>query len=398
MKISMRQLILAIYSVFISICILSESCFIENEVWTVLLTISRYLTAFVMLLLIFKEGKLNLTKAQMSILSLIVGLGLINLYTTGGGTMPLLIIATILLVYSYHVSFLSLVRSTTVTLAGTSLFIVVMSLFDFIEDRTGTRYTESFFIEFMNRTWTRHALGFLVHNQLPSIILFLYIYRIIYKKDKMTVLEHLIFIILNILLLFICGSRMNFLMFFVVLFSYIIANWKRKRNRKRKRIKSSIAYLWTLYPICFALTIILTIKYNPYNHSWLLLNNILMNRIVMAHLAYVTFGFAPFGINEQSFIKLTIAGINSDSVTLDNGYINSMMYNGTIFTIVILSVWSWLTMKAEKKGYFHLAFVLAILSVVSLIDAHLFSYKLIPLMVLALDEASKNEEKMACCS
>lgn len=392
MRINMRQFILAIYSVFISICVLSESCFIEYDAWHFILTALRYTTVIVMLLLTVKKNNLKLTRLQMGVLALIVILSCINMYTTGGGTMPLLVIVTILLVYSYNIDFLSLVRSTINALAGTSIFIVLMSLLGLIEDRVGARYTNSFFISFLNRTWIRHSLGFLVQNQLPSIILFIYIYRIIYKKSRMTILEHLLFCILNFILLFICGSRMNFLMFFIVFISYLFANWRSKRNRKKARKKEPKTFLWILYPVCFIITIFMTIKYNQNIYEWLFLNNLLMNRIVMAHTVYSRYGFSLFGISEKSITSLKIAGINSDSVTLDNGYINSMMLNGAIFTIVVLLIWTWLTAKAEKEKHFHLTFVLAILSVVNLIDAHLFSYKLIPLMALSLGGLSDNEQ------
>lgn len=376
---------LILYCLFIANFVFSETQLIEFTLMNSLLTLSRYAIITLLFMTFIEKFQYRINKKNIFVIILyVIALILNKVFFRGSAGLLLMSIVVVTIYYSkYDVE--KIVKSTLRTMWACSIIIITLSLVGILEDRTGIRYVGSSFLRFYDGSNLRHTYGFLVANQIPLLFFVTYIYLIIIKRDKMKIYEHLIVFGANFALLFMFGSRNTFVFVFATMIAYFVAR-KLTDNRRVKRKKNKYAIFWLVYPVCFLLSLFASLKYDGTNHAWRTINNILMNRIIMSQTAIKTFGVSLFGSGERALDNLVVEGVRSS--TLDNGYMNLLMTRGIIITVFIVCLWTYLTYRAEKERNFYLVFSLVALAGSNLIDAHMTSYKMIPLFVLMLNTYS----------
>lgn len=375
-----------LYCACIANYVFSESQLVEFGVVNAILTISRYLIAGMFAVTAIKKSGMRLSKKYFWVIGLFIMAIILNMFFFNGGAGLLLMVVVVVGLYYSNLEVDKLIKVMLKTTWVCSTFVIMLCFCGILEDRTGIRYVGSNIINFYDGSTLRHTFGFLVANQVPLLLFITYVYLIMIKRDKFKVYEHLIFLILNVFFLTLFGSRLTFIMILATMVSYFIARIvSKKRKEKRKQRKRNI--LWLSYPICCLISIVASIKYNASVFSWLQLNNILMNRLLLSKTAINKFGITLFGSGNKVFNDFTVEGLSS--AALDNGYVNLLLQRGIVLTILTIIAWMLLTYKAERAGNFYLVFCLCGLAISNLIDAHLTSYKMIPLFVLMFDQYSQ---------
>ena len=374
-----------LYCLFIANYVFSETQLIEYPTVNAILAVTRYAIAVLLALMTLKKHQIKLRRKYLLFDAIFIIAIVINMLIFNGGAGLLLVGIIVVAIHCSKKDVEKLVKMTLAVMWMSSLVTVGLCFIGILEDRSAVRYVGSSLISFYDGSLMRHTYGFLVANQVPLLLFVKYIYLIVYKREKMSFYEHLIIFGANFGFLFIFGSRNTFIIILIMMITYFVARKVSDTRKKRKNHKKH-AILCLSYPACFIISIIATIKYDAAVYSWRVINNLLMNRIIMSQTAVKTFGISLFGSGNVVYENLIVEGIASS--TLDNGYINLLIKRGIIITIIFIAAWSWLTYRAEKEKNFFLVFCLVALAVSNLIDAHLTSYKMIPLFVLMLDKYS----------
>ena len=251
------------------------------------------------------------------------------------------------------------------------IIIMLLSFVGILEDHITTRWVGSYMGSFFGGEYIRHQMGFLASNQIPLTLMIVYIMFIAYKKEKITIKEQLLFLILNMCCFISFGARVSFLLIIGAFFVYCILrisdkffpNWTIKTN-----------FIWILYPFCMMISVILGYFYNSGSNLWLLLNDIFYNRIRWAHAGLKHYGLSILGYGLKAG---QATGTNGENL-VDNGYVLILLQRGIILTIMVIVMWSYLTYIAEKNRDKYMVLSLILIAVASLIDNHLISYKMIP--------------------
>lgn len=373
-----------LYALYIVICVFSESQLSEIHLANLILGALRYFIIFIIALTIISKKKLRFKKKIVFLIVAFLISTIINVLV-GGGASILLLTVLLFYFYVYDINTKEVTIITIKSLLFAHIFVVLLSLLGLVEDRVNARYLGGDLGSFFAGTYYRHTYGFLVQNQIPLTLLVIYILRIVYKKENMKMIEHILFAAVNFFFYFTFGSRISFILVYLVQIGFFVCRFIIKRRKSNKTKKFNL--FWLSYPICFCVSVFVSLNYDPDNHTWLLINNIFMNRFIMSYQAVRSMGIKLFGAGQSAVSKLEVVGLESS--TIDNGYINILVIQGIAISVMIVAMWSWLTYQAEKNRNFYLAFVLVAIAVLNLIDAHLTSYKMMPFFCMMVEQYKK---------
>ena len=390
MRLTRIKLLYILYTIYIINCVFSESQMSEFYLLNLIMGVVRYFIIFAIALLVATKSNLRFRQKMLMPLTILMVSILGNMVFVDGGAGILLLMVIIASFYVYEINAEKITKITIYSLLLGHIFIVLLSISGFLEDRVYSRYLGNEIGNFFAGTYSRHTYGFLVQNQMPLTLLIIYILRIIYKKNNMKLIEHIAFAILNFMFYFTFGSRVSFILLYLVEISFFAAKLITNKRKSQKAKKRNL--LWISYPVCFCLSLFISFKYDASTYIWLYINNIFMNRFIMCQQAIKTIGIKLFGSGQSAISNLEVVGLQN--ATIDNGYINILIVRGIVIAVAFVVMWSWLTYQAERKKDFYLVFSLVVLAVLNLIDSHLTSYKMIPFFcMMAVQYKNLNKYK-----
>ena len=369
MKIEKRTIFLTGYSLYILTNVFIESELADLGPMGKILRLLKYMGILFVILSCYNDAKLDIKRTK--IIGILIFISLINMIVFNGGTaiVEIAIIIGCFAMIRYNLK--DIFKWSIYNLTVGHIIIMLLSFVGILEDHITTRWVGSYMGSFFGGEYIRHQMGFLASNQIPLTLMIVYIMFIAYKKEKITIKEQLLFLILNMCCFISFGARVSFLLIIGAFFVYCILrisdkffpNWTIKTN-----------FIWILYPFCMMISVILGYFYNSGSNLWLLLNDIFYNRIRWAHAGLKHYGLSILGYGLKAG---QATGTNGENL-VDNGYVLILLQRGIILTIMVIVMWSYLTYIAEKNRDKYMVLSLILIAVASLIDNHLISYKMIP--------------------
>ena len=357
MKIEKRTIFLTGYSLYILTNVFIESELADLGPMGKILRLLKYMGILFVILSCYNDAKLDIKRTKMIVFN--------------GGTAIVEIAIIIGCFAMIRDNLKDIFKWSIYNLTVGHIIIMLLSFVGILEDHITTRWVGSYMGSFFGGEYIRHQMGFLASNQIPLTLMIVYIMFIAYKKEKITIKEQLLFLILNMCCFISFGARVSFLLIIGAFFVYCILrisdkffpNWTIKTN-----------FIWILYPFCMMISVILGYFYNSGSNLWLLLNDIFYNRIRWAHAGLKHYGLSILGYGLKAG---QATGTNGENL-VDNGYVLILLQRGIILTIMVIVMWSYLTYIAEKNRDKYMVLSLILIAVASLIDNHLISYKMIP--------------------
>lgn len=369
MKIEKRTIFLTGYSLYILTNVFIESELADLGPMGKILRLLKYMGILFVILSCYNDAKLDIKRTK--IIGILIFISLINMIVFNGGTAIVEIAIIIGCFAMIRDNLKDIFKWSIYNLTVGHIIIMLLSFVGILEDHITTRWVGSYMGSFFGGEYIRHQMGFLASNQIPLTLMIVYIMFIAYKKEKITIKEQLLFLILNMCCFISFGARVSFLLIIGAFFVYCILrisdkffpNWTIKTN-----------FIWILYPFCMMISVILGYFYNSGSNLWLLLNDIFYNRIRWAHVGLKHYGLSILGYGLKAG---QATGTNGENL-VDNGYVLILLQRGIILTIMVIVMWSYLTYIAEKNRDKYMVLSLILIAVASLIDNHLISYKMIP--------------------
>ena len=369
MKIEKRTIFLTGYSLYILTNVFIESELADLGPMGKILRLLKYMGILFVILSCYNDAKLDIKRTK--IIGILIFISLINMIVFNGGTAIVEIAIIIGCFAMIRDNLKDIFKWSIYNLTVGHIIIMLLSFVGILEDHITTRWVGSYMGSFCGGEYIRHQMGFLASNQIPLTLMIVYIMFIAYKKEKITIKEQLLFLILNMCCFISFGARVSFLLIIGAFFVYCILrisdkffpNWTIKTN-----------FIWILYPFCMMISVILGYFYNSGSNLWLLLNDIFYNRIRWAHAGLKHYGLSILGYGLKAG---QATGTNGENL-VDNGYVLILLQRGIILTIMVIVMWSYLTYIAEKNRDKYMVLSLILIAVASLIDNHLISYKMIP--------------------
>ena len=369
MKIEKRTIFLTGYSLYILTNVFIESELADLGPMGKILRLLKYMGILFVILSCYNDAKLDIKRTK--IIGILIFISLINMIVFNGGTAIVEIAIIIGCFAMIRDNLKEIFKWSIYNLTVGHIIIMLLSFVGILEDHITTRWVGSYMGSFFGGEYIRHQMGFLASNQIPLTLMIVYIMFIAYKKEKITIKEQLLFLILNMCCFISFGARVSFLLIIGAFFVYCILrisdkffpNWTIKTN-----------FIWILYPFCMMISVILGYFYNSGSNLWLLLNDIFYNRIRWAHAGLKHYGLSILGYGLKAG---QATGTNGENL-VDNGYVLILLQRGIILTIMVIVMWSYLTYIAEKNRDKYMVLSLILIAVASLIDNHLISYKMIP--------------------
>lgn len=369
MKIEKRTIFLTGYSLYILTNVFIESELADLGPMGKILRLLKYMGILFVILSCYNDAKLDIKRTK--IIGILIFISLINMIVFNGGTAIVEIAIIIGCFAMIRDNLKDIFKWSIYNLTVGHIIIMLLSFVGILEDHITTRWVGSYMGSFFGGEYIRHQMGFLASNQIPLTLMIVYIMFIAYKKEKITIKEQLLFLILNMCCFIFFGARVSFLLIIGAFFVYCILrisdkffpNWTIKTN-----------FIWILYPFCMMISVILGYFYNSGSNLWLLLNDIFYNRIRWAHAGLKHYGLSILGYGLKAG---QATGTNGENL-VDNGYVLILLQRGIILTIMVIVMWSYLTYIAEKNRDKYMVLSLILIAVASLIDNHLISYKMIP--------------------
>lgn len=369
MKIEKRTIFLTGYSLYILTNVFIESELTDLGPMGKILRLLKYMGILFVILSCYNDAKLDIKRTK--IIGILIFISLINMIVFNGGTAIVEIAIIIGCFAMIRDNLKDIFKWSIYNLTVGHIIIMLLSFVGILEDHITTRWVGSYMGSFFGGEYIRHQMGFLASNQIPLTLMIVYIMFIAYKKEKITIKEQLLFLILNMCCFISFGARVSFLLIIGAFFVYCILrisdkffpNWTIKTN-----------FIWILYPFCMMISVILGYFYNSGSNLWLLLNDIFYNRIRWAHAGLKHYGLSILGYGLKAG---QATGTNGENL-VDNGYVLILLQRGIILTIMVIVMWSYLTYIAEKNRDKYMVLSLILIAVASLIDNHLISYKMIP--------------------
>lgn len=369
MKIEKRTIFLTGYSLYILTNVFIESELADLGPMGKILRLLKYMGTLFVILSCYNDAKLDIKRTK--IIGILIFISLINMIVFNGGTAIVEIAIIIGCFAMIRDNLKDIFKWSIYNLTVGHIIIMLLSFVGILEDHITTRWVGSYMGSFFGGEYIRHQMGFLASNQIPLTLMIVYIMFIAYKKEKITIKEQLLFLILNMCCFISFGARVSFLLIIGAFFVYCILrisdkffpNWTIKTN-----------FIWILYPFCMMISVILGYFYNSGSNLWLLLNDIFYNRIRWAHAGLKHYGLSILGYGLKAG---QATGTNGENL-VDNGYVLILLQRGIILTIMVIVMWSYLTYIAEKNRDKYMVLSLILIAVASLIDNHLISYKMIP--------------------
>lgn len=369
MKIEKRTIFLTGYSLYILTNVFIESELADLGPMGKILRLLKYMGILFVILSCYNDAKLDIKRTK--IIGILIFISLINMIVFNGGTAIVEIAIIIGCFAMIRDNLKDIFKWSIYNLTVGHIIIMLLSFVGILEDHITTRWVGSYMGSFFGGEYIRHQMGFLASNQIPLTLMIVYIMFIAYKKEKITIKEQLLFLILNMCCFISFGARVSFLLIIGAFFVYCILrisdkffpNWTIKTN-----------FIWILYPFCMMISVILGYFYNSGSNLWLLLNDIFYNRIRWAHAGLKHYGLSILGYGLKAG---QATGTNGENL-VDNGYVLILLQRGIILAIMVIVMWSYLTYIAEKNRDKYMVLSLILIAVASLIDNHLISYKMIP--------------------
>lgn len=215
---------------------------------------------------------------------------------------------------------------------------------------------------------TRHYLGFRYALYAPTFYFNIACLLVFLRREKITIWECLIIGGIAYWLYRKTDARMTYyLVLLLLLSSLLIKVFPNVFVKRKKLIKGFIC----IYPVSFALSIGLTLKYSP-SVPWMRnLNTFLGKRLSLGQMSIRTYGIPFLGRN----IKWVGSGLDAYGVRstetytyVDSFYVQVLQHYGVLFIVLLLGIMVFVMLKIYNQNDLHLFVILSLIALHFIID------------------------------
>lgn len=371
-RIRIKDLYLPLLSLYIIAMVFGDSNFSKIQAIDSIVFLIKIIVLFGLSVIIIGIGNISNKKY----LFLLFGIIIINVVAMIRNGMELNILNLVLLIFaSEKINMKKIFKTFLITYIVCTIVVIISSQIGIIEDTINIRYSLDSLARLLLGTekYERHSLGFQFSNQVPFSLLSIYLISISMKQKNLKMFWHIIIQGLNILFFYTCGSRSTFVLVILTTLLYWIA--ARKENTLLLKLLSKVAkYMYPILTIlCFTAVNILYDRL-PY---WL---NAFSNfRFTYAKRTIDYYGIHLLG---SGFEAGTVKSAIKEYAVLDNGYLMLLVQRGILLGILVIILWTLVSIIAAKKKNVFLLLSLVVIALANLIDYHILSYRFIPFMII----------------
>ena len=369
-SLSLNRLFYFLYILYLINGILAESQYSLIQPYSIILTVLRYLDLMALAALgLSRTTKMNKKRLILGIIAF--GITIVTMFLYNGGIGLLFII--FILMSGKNSDLSSIFKITIITIIVTYLFVILSSQIGIISDHVESRWIGIYAGSFFSGEYVRHAMGFLVSNQVPVTFLMVYILLIGLTKGHISLWINTAFALLNIFLFYYTGSLTVFIMTFFVIIAFYCIKIREKLGKKTKHKKGKRSVLTYSFIAATLISFTVCLLYTAQSSTLQHLDTLFNHRISMANEAIKHYGINFVGMGKDA---ATYNG-TLDTVTVDNGYISLFIQNGIVVGIIIIAALTHITRLAIYYKNRYILWALVILSALNIINADLISYRAI---------------------
>lgn len=268
-------------------------------------------------------------------------------------------------------------KTVLISLSAAHIVVLFLCVIGVLNDSVDIRWLGNQTGAFFKGEYVRHAFGFLNSNQIPLIFMLLLFMYVGVKAETFTVIETVGAAVINYLIFKYCGSRISF----ILIFAFLICFWLAKLypQNVRERIKwLKVGYI--VYPTAFLISLIGSYAYSADSTFWNYADLVLNNRLRLGHQLLMVYPISLFGYGKYAG---TYSGLGE--ATADNGYVLLFLQAGLLLSVMIIILHEYIMHICIKKKCTPLVICLTFIAIENLINAHMPSYKLIPLYCILVN-------------
>lgn len=282
----------------------------------------------------------------------------------------LVVILVLIMIASYGCSVEKILKTHICGIVIGYLSVVAAVMAGILEDRASVKALNNLDMFFLPSAGIRHTMGFLVPNEIPIALLFVYLMLVLLMGDRFKKRYHIPFLFANGIVYYFCASRSVCLLVITVAVVHCFAVRKKKRFLQLGVLASKGAIL--LFLITSVVFPAIANLENVYVEK---LNILLTARISIMQKALERY---PLTVGGYGDTFVSIRDIN-DYLVLDNGYIYLFVTRGIALGILILLVWWGLINIARKQKNVYLLLAVFIILAENCIDSSFLLYKAFPM-------------------
>ena len=251
-------------------------------------------------------------------------------------------------------------------------------------------------IYYRNNTQTyRQSFGIIYPTNFAAYLVYLILAYVYIRKDKLKVIDYLIFILCMYISYHYCDARLDSITIILISIFCIFKNVIQKCLNNSKIVRLIFEYLFL---ICASLTIFFTLNYNSTSKFYQSIDHAFSGRLSIGHNMINEYGISLFG---QNIILNGWGGKTEYSYDyvynyIDSSYIRILLLYGIIIFIFAVIGNIYIAKKAIKKNDIYLIIILSIISINSIVAQHYmdFSYNFLLIIYLSKYLKSENQTKI----
>jgi hypothetical protein len=232
----------------------------------------------------------------------------------------------------------------------------------------------------------RHGLGFIWASYAPILFFFIILLYISLRKNKLKMVEILIFEMINGILYVLTDTRLAFYLLTVALVYF----WGMIHFRWISKLLGKIKGLIIASPFLIAIvTVYLHLCYSASSPVWVKLNSVLSNRLKLGKEAIERYGVRLLG-REIEWIGNGYGGRRGTYNYVDSGYIRILLDYGLIFLILCLFIYAFILYNALNEKNYYLVSSILIVLIICITEPHLINLLNNPFPLLAVSNIKKS--------
>lgn len=268
-------------------------------------------------------------------------------------------------------------KNTLISLTAAHAIVLFLCMIGLLPDNIDVRWIGNQTGAFFQGEYVRHAFGFLNSNQIPLIYMILLFMYVGIRGKQFTVAETIAAVPINFLIFSYCGSRISFVLVLVFLVCFWIV------RIYSSKVKSGFNWLvvgYAAYPLAFLISLIGSYAYRAGNSFWVAFDLVLNSRLSLANKLLAVYPVSLLGYGKFAG---TYSGLGN--ATADNGYVLLFLQTGILISVMVLILHEYIMHICIKKKCASLVICLIFIAIENLINAHMPSYKLIPLYCILVN-------------
>lgn len=368
-----NQLFLWGYFVFIVNQVCAESQFNDIASIRICLKLIRWGLILYFSFIIVLRNRYLLNKS-MRLTVILAVTAIINMLLFHGKILVLILI--LIMIASYGCSMTVMLKTHIGAIIIGYLFVIVSTLAGILEDKISIKILNNLDRFFLPSAGVRHTMGFLVPNEIPIALLFIYLMLILLMDNCFKKKYHIPFLIINCIVYYFFASRTVCLLVFLIAIIHCFAMRKETKFLQLGALASKGAMLLFLIA-----SVIFPAIVNVENKFIERLNVLFTARISIMQKALERYPLTLGGYGDKF---VSIRDIN-DYLVLDNGYIYLFVTRGIILGILILLVWWGLINIAKKQKNIYMMLVVLIILIENCIDSSFLLYKAFPMYCIFIN-------------